>query len=164
MQQTVEEWAKYVIERWEQEIIRLRVSRTNQLLNSFKNFVITQSNGNVEKIEFVFEYYGKFVDMGVGNGVKMGEVEYSNRKPKPWYNKVFFGQVKKLGELLAEQYQYEAAMIIATNVESFNEDGSRIAPIKKSGEKVRYDKVTGKKKMTWKEFERQNKDKSWWKG
>ncbi|MDA3867019.1 MAG: hypothetical protein PF489_09780 [Salinivirgaceae bacterium] len=116
MEQDIQQWAEYVIERWEQQIIRLGISSSGQLISSFQNFVITQSGGNVTLIEFIFEYYGKFVDMGVGRGVTMEEVSYSNRKPKPWYNKVFFSQVKKLGELLSEKYANEAKFEIVNNV------------------------------------------------
>ena len=103
-QQTVEAWANYVIERWELEILRLNINSTGKLLKSFTQTIITQSNGNVEKITFAFDFYGKFVDMGVGRGVTITEVNQSNRKPKPWYNKTFFGQVKKLGEIMKEKY------------------------------------------------------------
>jgi hypothetical protein len=37
--------------------------------------VQTQANGNPELIIFTFEYFGKFVDMGVGRGVKIVDVE-----------------------------------------------------------------------------------------
>jgi hypothetical protein len=115
--QTIEAWANYVIERWELEILRLGINSTGKLLKSFTQCMITQANGNIEKITFAFEYYGKFVDMGVGRGVTIAEVSQSGRTPKPWYNKTFFGQVKKLGEILAKKYQQEAVMSIVESIE-----------------------------------------------
>lgn len=116
MEEEVKQWADYVIERWEHQVIRLGISASGQLLKSFESFVITQSGGDVSRIEFIFEYYGKFVDMGVGRGVTFEEVAYSNRKPKPWYNKVFFSQVMKLGELLSEKYANQAKIEIVNNI------------------------------------------------
>jgi len=115
--QTVEAWAKYVIERWELEIVRLGINNTGQLLRSFTSEIITQANGNVDRIIFAFEYYGKFIDMGVGRGVTVAEVAQSGRTPKPWYNTVFFGQVKRLGEILAEKYSKAAIMAIVESIE-----------------------------------------------
>lgn len=114
--QTIQAWADYVIERWELEIIRLGINSTGQLLKSFTSTIITQSGGNVEKIIFAYEYYGKFQDMGVGNGVKIGNPS-SSRVPKPWYNKVFYGQVKRLAEIMQEKYSNAAAVSIVESIE-----------------------------------------------
>ena len=116
-QQTIQAWANYVIERWELEIIRLGINSTGRLLKSFTTTIHTQSGGNVEKIIFAYEYYGKFVDMGVGRGVTAAEVPQSGRTPKAWYNKTFFGQVKKLGEILQVKYSNTAAVTIVESIE-----------------------------------------------
>ena len=115
-QQTVEAWAKYVIERWELEILRLNISATGQLLKSFTHTILTQANGNVEKITFAFEYYGKFVDMGVGRGVNIANISQSGRKAKPWYSKIFFSQVKKLSEIMKEKYGQEAKAVVVESI------------------------------------------------
>jgi len=112
---TVEAWAKIVIERWEQKIERLKITRTGKLAGSLAQHVYTQANGNPEKIQFTFEYYGKFQDMGVGRGVKIAQVEGSNRKRKPWYSPVFFGQVKELSRILADKYAQKGQLSIVTS-------------------------------------------------
>lgn len=117
MSLTVEAWADIVIDKWENMIARLHIGNSSTLINSFAQHVVTQANGNPGRIEFVFEYYGKFVDMGVGRGISIGEVEFSDRKPKPWYSKTFFSQVKKLGEILSEKYSQKAKAIIIENIE-----------------------------------------------
>ena len=115
---TVEAWAKIVIERWEQKIERLKIGHSGNLAKSFTQHVITQSNGSPEKIEFAFEYYGKFVDMGVGRGVKLADVGSGNnyRKRKPWYSPVFFGQVKEMAKILAEKYGMKGQLSIVTGI------------------------------------------------
>jgi hypothetical protein len=109
---TAEAFAKIVIERWEQKIMRLGINSTGKLLGSFTHYVNTQANGNVNFIQFTYEFYGRFVDMGVGKGVKYGEVELSKRKAKPWYSKIFFSQIIKLREILVNKYQEKAEIVI----------------------------------------------------
>lgn len=123
MNLTIEAWAEIVIDKWETMIGRLRIGHTSTLINSFTHHVVTQANGDPERIEFVFEYYGRFVDMGVGRGVTIGEVEFSDRKRKPWYSKTFFSQVKKLGEIISVKYSEKAKAIIVENIDT----GSRNA-------------------------------------
>jgi len=111
---TVEAWAKIVVERWENKIVRLRIHHSGNLYKSFAVHVFTQANGDPDKIEFAFNYYGKFVDMGVGRS--------GTRKKKPWYSKVFFGQVKQLGVILRSKYEYKAQLTIITNI---TDDGTK---------------------------------------
>ena len=115
---TVEAWAEIVIDKWETMIARLHIGHSGKLINSFAHHVITQSGGDPEKIEFAFEYYGKFVDMGVGRGVTIGEVEFSDRRRKPWYSKTFFSQVKRSGEILGEKYARKGQAVIIENLEN----------------------------------------------
>ncbi len=115
---TVEAWAHIVIERWEIKISRLKIYDTGQLVRSFYHHVKTQSNGNPELIVFTFEYYGKFIDMGVGRGVTVENVSFSNRRAKPWYSKVFFSQLEKLKEILAEKYERKAQLGIVTLIKN----------------------------------------------
>jgi hypothetical protein len=122
---TVEAWAKIVIERWEQKIKALKIGNTSSgkllasiLANDFSKQIQRDANGNPEKIVFAFEYYGKFVDMGVGRGVKMADVDNgkTDRKRKPWYSPVFFGQVKEMSRILAEKYGIKGQLSIVTGI------------------------------------------------
>jgi hypothetical protein len=136
---TVEAWADIVIERWERKIDLLKIGRTGNLAKSFAQHVNTQANGDVDLVTFTFEYYGKYVDMGVGRGMTagsrndLGESFYSKRNDlgqlhthsrvkKPWYSKVFFSELIKLREILAQKYAYKAQMAIITEVEQLNID------------------------------------------
>lgn len=113
---TVEAWAAIVVERWERKIQQLKIYHSGKLVNSFVHFVNTQAGGNIDKIVFAFEYYGKFVDMGVGRGVKLGEVEASNRTAKPWYSKNFWSQFLKIKEILVEKYQIKGQLTIINSI------------------------------------------------
>ena len=117
---TLQAWADIVIEIWEDKIDKLNINDNHQLLESFTNHVITESNGNPKQIEFTFHYYGKFVDMGVGGNISMENLKSgyeSKRQPKKWYSKVFFSQVKKLGFILAEKYAKQAALLVIENTD-----------------------------------------------
>lgn len=55
--------------------------------------------------------------MGVGRGVTLETVEFSTRKPKPWYSKVLWGQFQKLKELMVEKYELKTQIAIITEVQ-----------------------------------------------
>lgn len=105
----VKEWADIVIERWIRKISRLKIGNTNSLLKSFRHSVSNDANGDPAKVSFAFNYYGRFVDMGVGRGVRIDQVDQSNRKPKPWYSKTFINECNRLAQILADQYGKAAA-------------------------------------------------------
>lgn len=116
--ETLKAWADIVIDNWEQKIYALDVNYSYDLIESFKNEVISQANGDVAKIEFTFLYYGKFVDMGVGRGVPLSEAgeTWHRRKKKPWYSKVFFSEIKKLSVIVSEKYARKGVLMIVENV------------------------------------------------
>ena len=107
--ETLKAWADIVIERWELRIIRLGVIDSGELLKSFHADVVMDANGNREKIEFVFAYYGQFLDMGAAKYAPFGS---GKRTAKPWYSKIFFSQVQRLGEIIAEKTGVEAELYI----------------------------------------------------
>jgi hypothetical protein len=117
--QTVADWARITVERWEEKITTLKIGDSNTLLRSFTHQVISDSNGDPEMIKFTFEYYGRLVDMGVGRGVTAADVgvKETRRRPKPWYNKTFGREIHRLGELLAEAYGRKAVTIIVNQIE-----------------------------------------------
>lgn len=170
---TVEAWASIVVKMWEQKIQALKIGNSGDLVRSFTQHVITQADGNPQKIEFAFEYYGKFVDMGVGRGVKIADVESGEnyRKRKPWYSPVFFGQVKELAKILAEKYAYRAQLGIVTNVEKFDQSGGKIDgdhftthssnKTHGAGNSGTVDRVTGKRKVTYKQLQKNRKEHGW---
>lgn len=117
--ETVKAWAEITIRVWEDKVDKLHVYDTYRLINSFQLHTIASANGDISLIQFMFTWYGKFADMGVGKGTQIVDVgkPYSKRKPKKWYSPVFYSQVKRLGELLADKYSHRAAISIVENVD-----------------------------------------------
>jgi hypothetical protein len=127
--QVADAWAKITVKVWREKIVKLRIIDRSQLWQSFIHNVVSQTGGDVTKIEFAFLYYGKFVDMGVGKGVKIGDVKESatsrrlegkmlgnRRKPKKWYSKTIAAEVKRLAEIMEYEYSHKAALTIVENV------------------------------------------------
>jgi hypothetical protein len=137
--QTIIGWAEITIDRWEESIARYHIGDSRTLINSFLHYVITQSNGDVKMIQFAFEYYGKFVDMGVGRGrslvnpdsrkykalEKKGynarniarHLQGNRREPKPWYTPTLYREIHILTRLLATKYAEKCAITIVENID-----------------------------------------------
>lgn len=118
---TLKAWADITIDKWEQKIQTLKISYTHQLIESFANEVIANAGGDAARIEFAFNYYGKFVDMGVGKGVKIEDIGMvqTTRRPKKWYSKTFFTEITKLKYILAEKFARKAAVTIIENIDDY---------------------------------------------
>jgi hypothetical protein len=91
--------------------------------------VVASAQGDVLKIDFAFKYYGKFVDMGVGKGVKLGRVKENQdsrrlegkmlgnrRRPKKWYSATFYAEAMKLGEIMAKEFGRRGTVVISENI------------------------------------------------
>lgn len=112
----LEQWAKVTIEIWIDKIQELNINDTESLSQSFEQHVLANSNGDSSRIEFMYNYYGRMVDMGVGQGVKKEEVMTSGRNPKPWYSSTFLLEVRKLANILADQYGHQSNLIISQSI------------------------------------------------
>jgi hypothetical protein len=130
-----ESWAKYTVHAWQNKIKKLKITDTNTLLNSFMENVIAGANGDVIKIQFTFVQYGRFLDMGVGKGVKIGGVKQSTisrrmegkmignrRRPKKWYTKTLRHEVLRLTEIMAEYYGKSVIDMITENFAQIQEN------------------------------------------
>jgi hypothetical protein len=116
---TVQAWADIVLDRWLNKIDAMKINDQYLLANSFMHEIISSASGDPVRIEFAFNYYGKFVDMGVGRGVKLSDVGAveSKRHPKRWYSSVFYPQISKLASLLAQKYARLGAVTIVENID-----------------------------------------------
>ncbi len=116
---TVQAWADIVLERWLNKIDSLQVHDNYLLANSFMHEVIGNAGGDPMRIEFMFNYYGKFVDMGVGKGITLDDIGQvsSKRRPKRWYSPVFMAEVSKLASLLSQKYARLGAVTIVENID-----------------------------------------------
>ena len=73
--ETVHAWADIVLKIWHNKITELQVYDTGALYESLKNSLFTAAGNDVNKVEFSFQLYGIFVDMGVGKEIEKGMVE-----------------------------------------------------------------------------------------
>jgi hypothetical protein len=124
-------WAQTTVKRWRKKIDRMKIGghSSGELIRSFQYSVLESAGGDVQKIEFAFKFYGKFVDMGVGRGTKLGDQPRSpygrklsgrflgmKRVPKPWYSKTLYAETQRLLEILQEKYGHQGQIIIYENI------------------------------------------------
>ena len=124
-------WAQITVKLWRKNLNRLKVGQhsSGDLYRSFQFKVIAGTGGNVDRIEFAFKYYGKFLDMGVGKGTRLGDrpVSRGSRKlsekflgmgrvPKKWYSRTFYGEAQRLFEILQKEYGRRAQVVISENI------------------------------------------------
>jgi len=110
------QWADITVQRWEMRVARLKFlpDHSGDLLNSFRAHVEKDANGDAAKISFTFLYYGFYVDAGAGPG---------QRKPKKWFNKVYWREFNQLARLLTEQYGEEAVNEMVKSIETLSYHG-----------------------------------------
>lgn len=131
LNETYEAWANITMERWMGKLEKLGIDIEGPLGRSITNHVITSAGGDVARIEFFFNFYGKFVDMGVGRGVKIGDVKmlrvdrrlegrkHGNlRRPRPWFSKTFYAERMKLIDILQRKYALKANLVIVNAIEN----------------------------------------------
>ena len=126
--ETVRAWTDIVEQIWADKIVKLKIHDTFEGLDSIMDH-ISENNGMPTSIEFSFNYYMKFADMGVGKGTPIGSVnenrttrregqkQGNQRRPKPWYASTMYAERMKLSEILAEKYAHRAAITICENVD-----------------------------------------------
>lgn len=116
-----EQWAEVVIDRFQDNINRKDIGFTGDLFDSFEHNVNTSANGNVSLVSFMFNFYGRFVDMGVGRDTPIGnsgDLGYTPRKRKEWFGRQLWFEVQKLSEVLARIYGKQAALTIIRKIEA----------------------------------------------
>jgi hypothetical protein len=127
---TIEAWANIVVQIWEDKVQQLGINDTQTLLNSFAIHVQRAAEGRVDYVMFAFQYYGRFVDMGVGKYQPFDSISSNllskadswgkqtrSRQPRQWYSKVFYSQLRKLSDILAEKYAHQAALTVVMNAD-----------------------------------------------
>lgn len=125
-QEVIQMWADRVIGIWVEKCYQMKLHFSYQLIESFRHEMITASGGDIAKVVFAFNYYGKFADMGVGKGVTISERSSSNRTPKPWLSQTFLLEVRKLGHILARDYADQAALYIVENLDDYGKKWDQI--------------------------------------
>lgn len=117
---TIREWAKWTIWALQQEIVKKKIGVNGDLLRSFEHRVKVGAGGAVSGVTIGFYYHGRFVDMGVGKGIKLENVKGNaevwrsltsgerkgvrRRQPKKWYSPTMYYEYQRLAELLRDKY------------------------------------------------------------
>lgn len=118
--QTVESWLDYTLLNLKEQVVKMRIHDTGELLSSIQGHLLASAGDDVERISVAYALYGQFVDMGVGRGMGAG-VRKSNdayarirddkgqlyrhiRKKRQWYSKEMGRQTFRLSTLLSEFY------------------------------------------------------------
>jgi hypothetical protein len=134
IEQVLSEWLTIAVERFQNSLKKNKVGVSEKLFNSFLTNIIQGSAGNISKIEILFLFYGRYVDMGVGKGFPIGgrktfkdfnkyrnqsgKLHSVRRKPKKWYSKTKAFEIGKLTEILAEQYGMQTAKAVESALEN----------------------------------------------
>ncbi len=117
---TIAEWLTIAVERFQSSIKANKIGVTQKLFNSFVTNIFQNSGGSISKVEIAFLFYGRYVDMRVGNGTPLGaKRDFKNtgkklkgRSSKKWYSKTKAYEVGQLTRLLADQYGLHTAKAI----------------------------------------------------
>lgn len=122
----LQDWARYTAERLMKSIRRRGIGYSGALYYSIMHRLVSVAGGDVSSIKHEFNYYGKFVDMGVGRGQKIESVKSNadlialtgeGRRPKKWYSKTYYAEVQELQELLSEKYGQQSIGIIKEHLD-----------------------------------------------
>jgi len=125
----VEDWADDVTGE-QKEIISAGTSGSGSLEASLKNKV-KSAQAIPEKISFLFERYGVFLQLGVSKGYVInpkgsGTVEKTGpgefvRKPVEWFSRPLANELDNLTTIVGDQYAELAALGVALKIESLNQ-------------------------------------------
>ncbi len=120
------DWARYAAERLQRSITKRRIGSSGDLSYSILYRLSAIANGDISSAAHEFNYYGKFVDMGVGRGQKIENVKSNaeiirvvggGRRPKKWFSKTYYAEVAELRNLLLVKYGETAAQNIKETIQ-----------------------------------------------
>ena len=124
-----EAWLPIAIESLQEAMDKKGINSTRKkLFNSIVGNLIRGADGDVEKIIIRFAFYGRFVDMGVGNGVPIGGKKdlgggfesvinekgglRIKRKAKMWYSKTKTHEIERLSTLMLRHLNVSTISVI----------------------------------------------------
>lgn len=116
---TVEAWAEITIKDWVKKAGALGIAPDNPIsAERFVHHIISSSNGDPEKIQFIYDYYLNFIDWGVGKGVNLEHRDMlistgtTTRRKKQWFTSVFYHEVRQLTNIMAKKYALKSAHVL----------------------------------------------------
>jgi hypothetical protein len=105
----IEDWARYTAERLQKSQEKKGVGKSGDL--KYSTVYSTHGSPDISRVDHSFNFYGKFIDMGVGKGQKIEDVKANadlravtkiGRKPKKWLGKAYYAEVTELTDLLLQ--------------------------------------------------------------
>jgi predicted HAD superfamily Cof-like phosphohydrolase len=122
----VDQWAKILIERLHKKLDKFKIGKSGALRKSIKTDLLRGVGGDIDKLHLLYNYYGAFVDMGVGRGQPLGEVRYAKasqrltgikaRRAKKWYSVTITAEVNTLADLLMKHYGKQAIGVVLNEI------------------------------------------------
>jgi hypothetical protein len=122
----VQEWAKILNERLKKKLTKFKISYSDSLRRSIRTDVMRAVGGDVDKVRLLYNYYGAFIDMGVGRGQKIDEVKYTGkllrvvggtgRKPKKWYSVTITAECNTLADLMMKHYGHKGMVAVTEQI------------------------------------------------
>lgn len=123
----VYDWARYANKDLGKMLDKKHIGKTFELIKSRK-FRVLFNGSTPSSVIFDFLYYGKFVDMGVGKGWKLGDLKgnqtiyketgIKGRKATKWYSKTIFPEANTLAKILAEEFGIQAINMVNENIDN----------------------------------------------
>jgi hypothetical protein len=120
----MEKFAKELIRQFQKNLGKTDIGQSGKLGNSFKYSIGVDKDRYVNRISISHLSYGTFVDMGVSNGVSLGDIgtqkigesllgrKIEERQAKRWYYKKIYGQTIRLAEVIMNTRGYEFRVAI----------------------------------------------------
>lgn len=122
----VDRWNDILVDRLLKAQQRYGIGITMYLFYSVQAELV-RNGAEVSASKLSFNYYGKFLDMGVGRGQKIESVKGNRdlvtaigggRKPKKWLSKTYYAEIGILRDLMLE---HSSEHILGVIKESFGQ-------------------------------------------
>lgn len=118
---TIEYWARYTVSDEQKSIRKFGIGHSHALISSL-GYKTLEDADEIKAVELTLNYYGKFVDMGVGRGWKLedisgnrmmyGAIGLKGRRAKKWLGKVVYTNIASLRHILMERYKEDSVNIV----------------------------------------------------
>lgn len=132
-------WGKIASQRMIKALTQMGIRDSGGLQKSIEH-QINKAGGDVTVAMFKFLQYGRFVDMGTGRGIARGAKGTTsftmyrndsgtlkasvNRKPKPWYSRTMYREIKILSEKLLANMDEKVMDTIQARLRRINNHSS----------------------------------------
>lgn len=125
-EEIMKEFLKILAERFRKKIKEMKIGHEGDLQDSFRGTVKKSSSEIRGRMNY--NYYGRFVNLGVGKGVTLAEMKSgvsltkgrkgktTRRKPKPWYSDTLPYETHRLSEIYAEAVSVDAGAKLAAQL------------------------------------------------